>query len=105
MTLATLDGRAFLAVNGTQTLSHTYCNLIGELAQLCRMGVSRFRLSPQEADMVAVARIFRDVLDGATEPEAAFLALDKLCGGVPFSNGFYHGAEGMALARHRPRAE
>jgi collagenase-like PrtC family protease len=32
--LETLDGDAFLAINGTQTLSHGYLNLLAELAEL-----------------------------------------------------------------------
>ncbi len=37
----TLDGRPFLAVNGIQTMSYTYCNLAGELEALSGMGVRR----------------------------------------------------------------
>ena len=63
MTLRTLEDKPFLTVNGIQTLSHDYLNLIGELADLQAMGVTRFRLSPHSCDMVEVATIFRDVLD------------------------------------------
>ena len=63
MTLRTLEDKPFLTVNGIQTMSHDYLNLAGELAELQAMGVTRFRLSPHSCDMVAVATIFRDVLD------------------------------------------
>ena len=63
MPLRTLDDKSFLTVNGIQTLSHDYLNLIGELADLQAMGVTRFRLSPHSCDMVAVATTFRDALD------------------------------------------
>ncbi len=77
MALETLDGRPFLAINGTQTLSFGIGNLVGELAALRAMGIGRFRLSPQDLDMVAVAEAFRAVLDGRLEPDAA---LERLAG-------------------------
>lgn len=94
MDLHTLDGEPFLAVNGTQTLSHAYGNLVGELAALQASGIGRFRLSPQDVDMVAVARVFRDVLDDRQAPPAALETLAGLAPGKPFSNGFHHGAAG-----------
>lgn len=97
MEVETLDGDPFLAVNGTQTLSYTWCNLAGELAELRQMGVHRFRLSPQDTDMVAVARIFRDLLDGRCQPGETRESLAGLAGGTPFSNGFYYGVEGIAF--------
>ena len=94
MDLETLDGRPFLAVNGTQTLSFGIGNLVGELAALRAMGIGRFRLSPHDLDMVAVAETFRAVLDRRLEPEAALERLAGLAAFAPFVNGFYHGAEG-----------
>ncbi len=95
--LDTLDGDPFLAVNGTQTLSHTYCNLVGEVLEMQDMGIGHFRLSPHHMDMVAVARIFRDVLDGRQDPGAALDGLADLGDGTPFSNGFYYATEGVNL--------
>jgi collagenase-like PrtC family protease len=94
----TLDGVPFLAVNGTQTLSQAYYSLIAELEALRGMGIHRFRLSPQDTDMVAVARIFRDVLDGRETAAAASEDLARLVDHAPFANGFFHGREGAALA-------
>lgn len=94
MALETLDGRPFLAVNGTQTLSFGVGNLVGELAALRAMGIGRFRLSPQDLDMVAVAEAFRAVLDGRLEPGAALERLAGLATFAPFINGFYRGVEG-----------
>ena len=96
MRLADLDGHPFLAVNGTQTQSHACCNLLGELGALRAMGIGRFRLSPQSADMVAVAALVRAVANGRAEPATASETLAELVDGVPFSNGFFHGAEGWA---------
>jgi collagenase-like PrtC family protease len=97
MVVETLDGDRFLAFTGPMILSYTFCNLVRELDAMRGMGVRRFRLSPHDADMVAVAQVFRDALDGATEPAAAMHMLGDLVPGTPFSNGFYHGAEGAAL--------
>jgi O2-independent ubiquinone biosynthesis protein UbiV len=94
MELDTLDGEAFLAVNGTQTLSYTCNNLIGELAEMQQMGINRFRLSPQDIDMIAVTKIFRDTLDGKTAPDEAMATLDVLAQGLEFSNGYFHDQEG-----------
>jgi collagenase-like PrtC family protease len=97
MNVETLDGEAFLCVNGTQTLSHTNSNLIGELAELQAMGITAFRLWPHDIDMVAVAEVFRTVLDGKQGADEGRRRLRTLAGFAPFSNGFYHGREGVAL--------
>lgn len=100
MLVETLDGDPFLVVNGTQTLSYTFCGLMGELAELRQMGINRFRLSPHAIDMVAVSQIFRDILDGREDPGAARRRLAELVTFAPFSNGYYYGKEGAALARN-----
>jgi collagenase-like PrtC family protease len=99
MPLRTQEDQPFLAVNGIQTLSHDYLNLIGELADLQAMGVTRFRLSPHSCDMVAVAAIFRAVLDRRIEVPEAAAQLDALKLGAPFSNGFYYGKPGHSRNR------
>lgn len=99
MPLRTLEDKPFLAVNGNQTLSHDYLNLIGELADLQDMGVTRFRLSPHSCDMVAVAAIFRGVLDRRIDAAEAAARLDTLKVGAPFSNGFYYGKPGHSWTR------
>jgi len=96
MEVRTLDGAPFVAVNGMQTLSHACCNLAGEVPDLRTAGVSHFRLSPQDMDMVAVAGVFRDLLDGQIEPAAAISNLTAIVDGMPFANGFFYGDEGHA---------
>jgi len=93
----TLDGDPFLAVNGTQTLSSTCANLAAEVGSLLAMGIRRLRLSPHAVDMVAVADVFRAVADGRMEATEADARLAALAGGMAFSNGFFHGAEGAAF--------
>lgn len=94
MPLSTRDGRPTLRINGIQTQSQTYLDLLPETAELTGMGVTHLRLMPQDVDMVAVARLFRDRLDGVTSQAEAAERLAALCPGAPFSNGFYHGAAG-----------
>jgi O2-independent ubiquinone biosynthesis protein UbiV len=94
MPLTTLDGQDFLAVNGIQTLSHTYLNLAGELQDMQNMGVSHFRLVPHTQDMLAIAGIYRDALDGRISSEEAGRLLSQQNIAAPFSNGFWHGQAG-----------
>jgi len=95
MKLSTVDGQDFLAVNGTQTLSHRYGNLSPELSSLLDLGVSHFRLSPQSIDMVSVAHCFRNQLDGNLDASEAIAQLAELVEGVPFADGFFHGQAGV----------
>ncbi len=96
MRIETLDGEPFLAVNGVQTLSYAWCSLVRELWALREMGVRAVRLWPHSVDMVAVAGIFRGVLDNALAADEAAQNLAELVGDTPFFNGFYHGHEGVA---------
>jgi collagenase-like PrtC family protease len=96
MELRTLEDKPFLAVNGVQTLSYEYLNLIGELSALADMGVRRFRLSPHTGEMVEAARLFRAVLDGQFSAAEATARLDAVKPPGPFCNGFYYGKPGSA---------
>jgi collagenase-like PrtC family protease len=99
MPLRTLEDKPFLAVNGIQTMSHDYLNLISELPNLQTMGVGRFRLSPHICDMVAVAAVFRAMLDRRIDSTEASARLDALKLDAPFCNGFYHGKPGKTWSR------
>ncbi|TAN46217.1 MAG: U32 family peptidase [Rhodospirillales bacterium] len=92
----TLDGRNILIVNGTETMSHGYVNLASKLDELHDIGIGRLRLSPQVADMVAVAKLWREALDARLSPEEASTRLREVCGGVPFVDGYWQGREGLA---------
>ncbi|MDA8232999.1 MAG: U32 family peptidase [Magnetospirillum sp.] len=97
MVVDTLDDEPFLAVNGTQTMSYHYVSLLAELDALRAGGVRRFRLWPQDVDMVGVAGLFRETLAGAVDPAAAAARLGALCPGADFANGYVHGREGHAM--------
>ncbi|AYD03195.1 protease [Neorhizobium sp. NCHU2750] len=98
----TLDRQSFLALNGVQTVSHACQSLIGELDQLVASGIRSFRLSPQDCDMVAVAKLHRAVLDEALDPDEAVARLQKIYAAAPLANGFHHAREGATwVARSR----
>jgi len=94
MPLLTLDGKPLLRVNGIQTQSESYVELLDALPELAAAGVSHARLLPQAVDMVAVARAFADHLGGQCDATEARVRLAGICAGVSFSNGFFHGVAG-----------
>ncbi|WP_235857850.1 ubiquinone anaerobic biosynthesis protein UbiV [Marimonas lutisalis] len=94
MPLRTRDDRPILRVNGIQTLSESYVDLLPEAAHLIADGVTHLRLMPQAVDMVAVAQVFRDALDGRVPTGEADARLATLIGHAGLSNGFYHGTAG-----------
>lgn len=96
MTVETIDNKPILAVSGTQTLSYGYCALVGETPSLQAAGVTHFRLSPQDVDMVKVADVYRSVINGSVESIEAMTKLSHLCPDVYFINGYAHGVEGMS---------
>ena len=105
MPVRTLDKQSFLALNGVQTVSHTCQALVGELPDLVAAGVSRFRLSPQDCDMAAIARIYEDALAERIDAEEAVARIGTVYPDVPLSNGFHHAREGAAwVARARNTA-
>lgn len=99
--VTTLDGEDFLAVNGVQTLSFTYGNMVTDMARLREAGVMSLRLSPHDGDMIEVTRIFREVLEGRREADDAADALSQLFPEAVFSNGFLAGGEGARFHRLR----
>jgi len=94
LTIETLDDEPFLAINGTQTMSDTYCSLLAELPALMAAGIDKFRLWPHSCDMVQVAVLFKDVLNDTIAVEEAEARLDEIVGDVPLANGYLHGREG-----------
>ncbi|MFT4162291.1 ubiquinone anaerobic biosynthesis protein UbiV [Shinella sp.] len=94
--LRTLDRQSFLVLNGVQTMSNSCVMLLDDLASLISAGLSRVRLSPQDCDMVAVAKLYRMVLDGRMDGDEAIAAISTIYPSVPFSNGFLHQKEGAA---------
>ena len=101
MTVDTLAGQPFLAVNGIQTLSHVWTCLVGAVDELRQAGVARLRLSPQGVDMVAVARVFRDAIESRCDGDEAAARIAGLTPAAECSDGFWRGrpaAPAVAMA-------
>lgn len=94
MVLETMDGDPFLAVNGIQTLSYKCVNLMAEMVEMQEYGVSAFRLSPHQCDMVGITKLYRSVIDGAISAKEATTQLPGSGLTIPLCNGFYHQADG-----------
>ena len=94
----TLDGTPLFAYNGVQTLSYGLhvCTLSAK--QLRDAGVSALRLSPHSCDMVAIARAFRDHLDGRTDPASLQDAVRPAGSDWPLVNGYLTGKAGRVWA-------
>lgn len=97
MPVDTLDGEEFLAVNGVQTLSHSIVELSAEIDELLGMGITRFRLSPHKVDMVAIAHVWRELLDGKCDLPRARRIIQAVAAFAPPSNGYFHGRPGADM--------
>lgn len=104
MLIRTLDDEPFVAVNGVQTLGATCTNLVLEVEGLRSAGVGAVRLSPHSCDMVAVAHVFRDVLDRHISAADGVEKLAAIFPEARFSNGFPHGAAGATWVADKPMA-
>ena len=69
--MRTRENQDFLVLNGIQTQSALVHNLIGELDAMQELGVDVIRLSPQSTHTTASISLFRQVLSGELEAEAA----------------------------------
>lgn len=97
MEVETLDGEAFLAVNGVQTMSHAYADLSASVPDLLDLGIRRLRLSPHaNADMVSVAETFRGVAEGAVAADEAQARFQTEIADVAFCNGYINNTIGCA---------
>ncbi len=84
------ESRDVFTLNGIQTMSGTRYNLLPEVADMQRMGVSVARISPEDTDMEAVVRDFDRARNGETV-ERDPLALRE----VTDCNGYWYGGAGM----------
>jgi collagenase-like PrtC family protease len=98
----TLEGAPFLAINGVQTLSFAYLNLITEVPALRAAGIGGLRLSPQDCDMVEVAALFRAVIEDRMDPAEGLARLEALLPERVFANGHFHGRAGAAFIAPSP---
>lgn len=91
----TLDGRAFLTVNGVQTLGRSVTTVARQIAALQEAGVSALRLSPHVGDFAEVVDLYADALD---QPRDLLPELQRRMPGQTFCDGFMAGQPGAVLA-------
>ena len=92
--MITQDGESFLALNGIQTQSSTFCHLLAEIPSLRQMGVNILRLSPQSEDMMQVIESYSRAIrqeDDAVLPQPDWEPRYDVC------NGFWCGEPGKAF--------
>jgi len=99
MTLRTLEGEPFLAVNGVQTQSYGIQMPDFSVAELRTAGVNALRLSPHTGDMAAVARAFRAYADNSLTARELAENVRAVVSSTPFVGGYLHGQAGVAPAR------
>lgn len=92
--LSTKEAQPFLVLNGIQTQSSRVYNLVHALPEMTTLGVDVVRISPQEKHTESVIRLFSEVLNKQSTPEAAQAALQAVLPGEP-CNGFWHGRTGQ----------
>ena len=95
LSVDTIDGTPFLAINGIQTLGQVVTAATRQVGNLAEAGVASLRLSPQSCDMVKVAAIFRDLVDGLVTEEEATEAVAVIAMPGPLSDGYLRGLPGV----------
>lgn len=93
--LETQEGRAFLTLNGVQTLSTRVANLLPMLPELAALGVALARVSPQMRHTAALLALARAVLDGEVSPAECRERAAPLLSAEP-CDGYWHGGAGMS---------
>jgi len=94
--LETREGQPFLTLNGIQTQSARVYNLIDQVPVLRELQVDVLRLSPQSQHTGRIAALFRQVIDGALDGQAAFHQMRPLMPADP-CNGYWYGRPGLEL--------
>lgn len=94
MQLETLSGQRFLSVNGIQTLSYNYLNLLPQIPELIEMGVHHFRISPHHLHTNTVIETAHALMQGKVSGKQAASIVQSLLGDVPSFNGFYYQTPG-----------
>ncbi len=89
----TLDGQAFLTVNGVQTLSQSVASAARQLGLLRAAGVASLRLSPQSAYFSDICEAYAGALGGGAAGLESRLAATT--GGAALSDGFLAGEAGV----------
>ncbi|WP_294924876.1 U32 family peptidase [uncultured Paracoccus sp.] len=91
----TLDGDAFLTVNGVQTLGHAHTTVAGQIAELSGAGIAALRLSPQIGDFASIVALYDRITRNPVDSAEALAGLRELMPGASLADGFLAGAPGL----------
>jgi len=91
MTLYSQEGQPFLVLNGVQTMSALFYNLLEEIPAMINLHVDVVRISPVAQRMEKIVRAFHEVINGA--PPATVMRDAGLARGI--CNGYWFGYAGM----------
>ncbi len=94
LSVATLEGQPFLAMNGVQTLSDSFACAAHQIETLADAGVSALRLSPHSHGFAELCGLFRQRLDGRIDGARLAAGVLGLGGDIRLSDGFLTGARG-----------
>lgn len=89
-----LDEQPFTAMNGVQTLSHSYACSDHQIDVLAEAGVTSLRLSPQSEGFVELCELYRRRVEGVLEKGALAKKVTASSPGIRLSDGFLTGASG-----------
>lgn len=92
----TLDDQPFMAMNGVQTLSHSYACADYQIEALAEAGVSALRLSPHSKGFTRLCQFYRNRLKGSLPPGAIAAEVQAAFPHVQLSDGFLTGPSGIA---------
>ncbi|WP_027233563.1 ubiquinone anaerobic biosynthesis protein UbiV [Leisingera caerulea] len=91
----TLEDQPFMAMNGVQTLSHSYACADYQIEALTEAGVSALRLSPQSQGFIRLCQVYRDRLNGTVPTGAIAAELQEASPHTRLSDGFLTGPSGV----------
>lgn len=98
--VSTLDDQPFLAMNGVQTLSHSYACSAHQIDALRESGVSAIRLSPQSSGFMDLCHLYRQLLDNDCDGQHVVDAIVKSDQTIQLSDGFLTGDRGVDWSGH-----
>ena len=94
LNLNTREGQPFLSLNGIQTQSAQYQNLVTDIDALAQAGVDVLRISPQSTHTTDIVALFSQCLTRAISTEQAAAQMESLTPGLS-CNGYWHGRPGL----------
>ncbi|MCB4455716.1 ubiquinone anaerobic biosynthesis protein UbiV [Leisingera sp. McT4-56] len=92
----TLEDQPFMAMNGVQTLSHSYACADYQIEALAEAGVSALRLSPQSQGFIRLCQAYRDRANGALPPGGIAANVQETSPQTRLSDGFLTGPSGVS---------